>query len=201
MGTPTTMAEADQLREWAFSTAGGDAAPATRDQLARHLDFMRAALPSRGDDDRTGKMRFAVYAALLGDRSEAALAFMARTACATLEWFPSPSQCLDILNRYQPPASEQAEALIEVKRFTDAQFPLWLASVREGGPVGDVPEKWMRIAVEDGAMRLLSDGTMVSRALYYGPPRPPYREPIKTVTSVAPNAPPTRAAGMTAGLI
>ncbi|MGW8134176.1 hypothetical protein ACWGNZ_00860 [Sphingomonas zeae] len=188
----TTMEEADELREWALTTAAATpAAAATPEQLARHLEFLHAALPSRANDMETGKRRFAVYASLLTGKSNEALAYMARRAAETLEWFPSPSQCLEILKGYHPPDTPQAAALIEVQRFTDAQFPAWLKAVRGGGPIGNPPEQWMRIAVEQGVMRRLADGSMVSRALYHGPPRQPYRPPPRPDPVAISDTPPT----------
>lgn len=198
---PTTMEEADALRDWASLTSPAPAAPATHDQLARHLEFMQAALPSRANDAETGRKRFAVYATILSGKSNEALAFMARRACETLEWFPSPKQCLDILAEYRPPAPPQSHALIACRQFTAARFDEWLAALRDGGEVGDVPERWQRIAVEQGVMRRLEDGTMVSRSLYNGPPRRPYQPPARKLP-----VPPSQSrhpvvAGASAGLV
>lgn len=165
------MAEADQLREWALAAPVTPAPAASVDQLARHLDFMAAALPSRGNDAETGKKRAAVYASLLAGQSNEALAFMARKACATLEWFPTPAQCLAILAEYRPRQSEQATALLTCDRFTKRTFDTWLDALARGGAIGDVPDQWKRIAVERGALRRLDGGVFVSRALYHGPAR------------------------------
>lgn len=142
---------------------------------------MSAALPSKGLDEMTGKMKVAVYASLLGAHSNEALAFMARTACQTLDWFPTPRQCLELIADYRPPTSPQEIALRLCEHYTTEQFDRWMTRICDGQPVGDVPEQWLRIAVEQGAMRRLSDGSYVSRALYQGPTKPyspPPREPF-----------------------
>lgn len=166
---PTTDAECNALREWAQSTPIDRAPAATVDQLAKHLEFMAAALPSKGLDEQTGKKKAAVYASLLGGQPNEALAYMARTACMTLDWFPTPRQCLDIIADYRPPVSDQEIAIRLCQDYTANQFDRWIANLSDGQPVGDVPEQWKRIAVEQGAMKRLSDGSYVSRALYHGP--------------------------------
>jgi len=133
---------------------------------------MSAALPSKGLDEVTGKMKVAVYASLLGSYSNEALAFMARSACMTLDWFPTPRQCLELIADYRPPVSPQEIALRLCSDFTNEQFERWMINLREGQPIGDVPEQWKRIAVEQGPLRRLTDGTYVSRVLYQGPAKP-----------------------------
>jgi len=146
--------------------------PATRQELTKHLQFMAAALPSKNVDDTTGAMRAAVYASLLAGYSNDALRFMARTACATLDWFPTPRQCLDLISAYRPPVSDQETALRLCQSYTDAAFDRWLDNIGSGQPIGDVPEQWRRIAVERGILRRLSDGSFVARARYHGPFKP-----------------------------
>jgi len=178
---PTTPDECRALLDWARSTQPPSLPAASNEQLAKHLAFMSAALPSKGLDEMTGKMKVAVYASLLGGYSNEALAFMARAACQTLDWFPTPRQCLELIADFRPPTSPQEIALRLCEHYTAEQFDRWLANIIEGQPVGDVPEQWLRIAVEQGAMRRLSDGSYVSRALYHGPTKPyspPPRVPI-----------------------
>lgn len=130
---------------------------------------MAAALPSKNVDDETGKMRVAVYTSLLGGYSNDALAYMARRACRELNWFPTARQCLDLIADYRPPESDQEIAHRLCDNYVSAKFDGWISSVRAGGPLGDAPEQWLRIAVEQGLARRLDDGRYVSRALYQGP--------------------------------
>jgi len=163
------VAECNALREWAQTTPAVAPQPASSDQLAKHLSFMAAALPSKNVDDTTGKMRATVYASLLRGYPNEALAFMARRACQSLDWFPTPKQCLELLAEYRQPETAQNRALRLCQDFTSTQFDRWLANIRDGQEPGDVPESWMRIAVEQGVMRRLDNGSYVSRALYQGP--------------------------------
>jgi hypothetical protein len=162
------MAECDALREWAHSTTPLHV-PASKPELVRHLDFMNATLPSKNTDDETGKMRASVYFSILSGYTNEALAFMARRACTTLDWFPTPKQCLEILADYRAPVSEQANAILTCQQFTQDAFDTWLANVSDGQPIGDVPDQWKRIAAERGVLRLMQDGGYVIRSLYHGP--------------------------------
>jgi len=162
------MEECDALREWAHSTTPLHV-PATRAELNRHIEFMNATLPSKNADVETGKMRLAVYFSILSGYTNEALAFMSRTACTTLDWFPTPKQCLEILAQYRAPISEQADAILICQQFTQDAFDTWLCNVADGQPIGDVPDQWKRIAVERGVLRRMEDGSFVIRSLYHGP--------------------------------
>lgn len=166
---PTSDTECASLREWAQNSPSERQPAAPREVLAKHLSFMAAALPSKGLDEMSGKMKVAVYASLLGGFSNEALAFMARSACQTLNWFPTPRQCLEIIADYRPPETDQETALRLCQAYTSETFERWISNVIDGQPIGDVPDQWKRIAVEQGALRRLSDGNYVSRALYHGP--------------------------------
>lgn len=178
---PQTVEECNALRAWAESAPMTCQPAASTEQIEKHLEFLAATLPSKNVDDESGRRRFAVYVSLLGQYSNEALQFMAREACRAYDWFPTPRQCLDLIANYRPPASERETALRLCADFAENRFAHWLVNIRNGQPVGDVPEKWLRIAVEQGAMRRLSDGSYVSRALYQGPTKPyspPPREPF-----------------------
>ena len=115
---------------------------------------------------------------------------MARRPCETLKWFPSPKQCLDLLAEYRPPESPQTAALIACDAFMHRTFADWMRQMRCGAQIGDVPDRWKRIAVEDGPVRRLEDGSYVSRALYHGLPRLPYQPPRREPMGM-PLAPPS----------
>lgn len=165
---PTNDEECRALREWA-ETPVATAPAATTEQLAKHLHFMAAALPSKNVNDETGKMRTAVYTSLLGGYSNAALAHMARRACETLDWFPTARQCLDLIADYRPPVSDQETALRLCDNYTTRKFNDWIEGIRAGEQIGNAPDQWLRIAVEQGVVRRLDDGRYVPRALYHGP--------------------------------
>lgn len=163
---PTTIEECRALKVWAESVPA-TVEPISPPQLAKHLSFMAATLPSRSVDDETGKMRFAVYVRILGRFSNEALAYMARTACETLDWFPTPKQCLAIIEQYREPLSERDEALRLCARFTRDRFDGFIAALAAGAmtdeEVNNFPEQWKRIAVEQGHLLLTDDGTYALR--------------------------------------
>ncbi|WP_267395550.1 MULTISPECIES: hypothetical protein [unclassified Sphingomonas] len=139
-------------------------------------------LPRRNQDEQAGELRVTAYVTLLAGQTDEALGFMVREACKRFNWFPTAKQMLDILAEYRPPRSEQAQALLECENFADRMFATWLENLKQGQPVGDVPDQWKRIAEERGHMRRLADGSFVSRALYHGPVKP-YVAPVREVTS------------------
>lgn len=166
---PATIDEARALRAWAESQSP-IAEPATVPQISRHLSFIAATLPSKNVDEEGGKQRTAVYARLLDGFSNDALAFMSRRVCETLDWFPTPRQCLDILDRYRPAQSERERALSLCHAFDRGQFEDFLAAFERKEATRDsimlVPEQWRRIAMERGYLRLMQDGAFVIRAPY-----------------------------------
>jgi len=172
LAKPTTVEECRALKAWADAEPVRSTVRASYEQIERHLEYLATTLPSQAVDDESGKRRFAVYCSLLGEFSNEALQFMSREACRTLEWFPTPKQCLSIIAKYRPPISDRDRALLLCSDFTQSQFERWIANLREGQPIGDVPDQWKRIAVEQGIARRLDDGRYVSRALYVGPLKP-----------------------------
>lgn len=157
---PETIDEARALKEWA--DAQNDApVPASINQLARHLEYLAVTLPRQGADEESGEKRTAVYARLLGSFSNDALAFMSRRACETLNWFPTPKQCLDILATYRAPASEKDQALTLCHRFWQGRFEDFIALLKRGEASQDdvdaVPRQWRAIAMEQGYLRWIGD--------------------------------------------
>lgn len=158
---PVTLAECEILKEWAYCQPTRPE-PATPTQIADNLEWVAATLPSRMVDEETGRKRFAVYTRMLAGYSPDALSFMIRRACETLDWFPTPHQCLEILKEYRPPAMPRDTALYLVQRSAQEMFDAWIEQLPDG-EIGDVPERWKRIAVERGALRL-ADGEFQIRA-------------------------------------
>jgi hypothetical protein len=163
---PQNDDECRALESWARNTPA-EQRPATRDQLARHLEFLAATLPSKHVDDRAGKMRVAVYVSMLAGYSDEALAFMTRRACAQLDWFPTPRQCLEILKGYWPSPSESECALSLCHEYRHGRLHQFLDGLRNGaltqGQVDSKPRRWRMIAMEQGYLRLLDDGRLVLR--------------------------------------
>jgi len=163
------MTECRSLAAWAETLPMVEEATATADQIENHLEYLATALPSRTLDNESGKRRFAVYVSMLIGHSDKALAHMSRAACKSLDWFPTVKQCLDLIGEYCAPETVRDATLRICGSFAQDAYAQWLANVRAGQPLGDVPESWLRMAVEAGPVRRLADGSFVSRALFVGP--------------------------------
>ena len=170
-GKPTTIEECRILAAWAEAQPSGKPRPASAEQIERHLEFLATALPSKRVDLDTGKRRFAVYVSMLGGFSDAALAHMSRRACETLQWFPVPAECIALAREHREPVDDHAAILRLCEDTANDLFERWLVNIGEGQPIGDVPDRWLRIAVERGTLRRLEHDRYVTRALYHGPIR------------------------------
>lgn len=163
---PTTVAECRALREWADSQ-NDRPAPVTPERLGEHLSFMSAALPRQAQDKSGGERKLTVYASIIGKFSDEAIAFMARRACETLNWFPTPNQCLEILEAYSAKPGERDKALRYCQKFWQARLEAFLTSLKAGDAdqtaVDEVPEQWRMIAMEKGFLRRMDDGSFIIR--------------------------------------
>jgi len=164
---PTTPKESRILREWAESIPVGIPTPASKEQITKHLEFLASTLPSKSVDDAAGKKRFAVYVSMLLGFSNEALTYMSRQVCATLNWFPTPHQCLHLAKEYRAPASEKKAVLLACDRFDQRAFEEWVAAlpgVEE--PDLNVPAFWINSALTRALLRKLDDGRIVTRDRY-----------------------------------
>lgn len=157
---PETVEQAKALAAWA-EAFDDRPRPASPLQLTKHLTFMAATLPSKAQDDESGKMRFAVYSSILGEYSNDALAYMARRACTELDWFPTPRWCLEAVQQYRAPATEKEEALMLCHRFWQGRFEDFIFDLERGiadqETVDAVPLQWRKIAMERGFLRWIEE--------------------------------------------
>lgn len=129
-----------------------------------------ALLPRRADDDMKGELRIAIYRRMIGGYSKEAISFLAETALAELEWFPSPKQCLDILARWkrndeavhkQAMAGKLARAERQA-RFDDTMGALDRRELDQA-QIDALPERMRDIAAERGFLRRHDDGVYRAR--------------------------------------
>ena len=103
----------------------------------------------------------------LGEYSNAALAFMSEQVCRRLHWFPTPAQCLEILDEYQPPVSTREQAVGMCERFWQERFNEWIVALKAGEVsqefIDAKPDQWRRIAEEQGLLRQHDDGVFRQR--------------------------------------
>lgn len=165
-GTPQTLDECRALEAWALAQSVAEP-KATPQQIARHLEFLAATLPSRATDETSAKMRFAVYSRFLMEYSNDALAHMAREACVRFDWFPTPRQCLLILEEWHSPSSSRDIALRQCQTYWQDRHEAWLDLLATGdvaqADIDAVPDQWKRIAVEHGHLRRMADGQYILR--------------------------------------
>lgn len=160
---PATREECRALRAWANAQPVNRPNAATGEQIERYIEFLAATLPSKAIDAEVGKRRFAVYVSLLDGLSNEALSHMSRRACETLDWFPTPRQCLDLAREYEPPRSAASQALIDCNHYDQAAFDQWIAALPIDGEIGDAPQRWIDIAIARNAIRRSPDGTLTIR--------------------------------------
>ncbi len=158
-----TIAECDELRSLALAMPVENVPVETR-ELAKQLQFIEATLPSKNTDEQSGQMRTAVYARILGGYTKEALSYMTERVCKELDWFPTPRQCLEILERYTPPSTKKEKALQICANHAQARFDEFIMSLRCNEPVElkDKPERWLRIAETQGYLRF-ADGEYTIR--------------------------------------
>lgn len=149
-----TDGECEELRGLALAMPPEHIPVETR-ELAKQLQFIAATLPSKNTDEQSGQMRTAVYARILGGYTKEALSYMTERVCRELDWFPTPNQCLAILADYRPPSTRKDKALHLCAQHTQAKFDEWLLALRKGERVDldGKPERWLRIATEQGYLR------------------------------------------------
>jgi hypothetical protein len=158
-----TVSECDELRSIALAMPVENIPVETR-ELAKQLQFIEATLPSKNTDEQSGQMRTAVYARILGGYTKEALSYMTERVCKELDWFPTPRQCLQILESYTPRTSRKDKALLICSNHTQKRFEEFISKLHCGEPVelADKPDRWLRIAEDRGYLRLI-DGEFTIR--------------------------------------
>src|SRR5882757_3465089 len=154
---PTSAEECVALEHWIACGAPEVPEYASLKQLTRHLQFLAATLPSKNLDDDAGKDRFAVYVRMLEGYTDAALIFMSKRAVQSLDWFPTPRQCLEILKQYLPPLSDRATAKHYCQAFWQARMEQFHHDLRfsvvDQAIIDAQPDQWKRIADNLGLLR------------------------------------------------
>lgn len=174
LNPPTTDEQAHLLAQWAVRQP--DRAPtATFEQISGHLDYMLVTLSTRRSDEQDGEKRATVYAAILSEYSNEALSFMAMEACKTLDWFPTPRQCLDILKRWREPVPAKVHARNLCQKYWQTRFDEFAEALSrddvDPAIIENVNPAWLLIAEERGLLRRLDDGQYVIRSRWHGPRR------------------------------
>jgi hypothetical protein len=129
-------------------------------------------LPSRADDELTGKLRLNIYHRMMGQYPRAAIAYMVETALSTLDWFPTPKQCLDILagwldhdavvHKRRTVMAASAVRQERQARLNDVMDALYRRDLDQE-QIDALPDQMKVIGAERGFLRLHDDGVYRAR--------------------------------------
>jgi len=134
-------------------------------------------LPSRADDEDTGKLRLAIYHRMMDRYPRAAIAFMVETAMAKFDWFPTPRQCLEILAEWRDHDAVEHKhrttmAASAVRQERQARLgDIMLALDRrdlDQAAIDALPIQMRIIGAERGFLRLHDDGVYRARPVPHG---------------------------------
>ena len=136
-------------------------------QCLRLLD----TLPRRKDDDVGGQLRVRAYELAIGTRSRAELEFMVTHALRNCKFFPSTSECVEILSRWSRDDEavkerNRAETVARHERQTRFDEAMrWLArGERDQAEIDALPQRWKEMAVTYGHLQRDDDGRFVLRS-------------------------------------
>jgi len=136
-------------------------------QCLRMLD----TLPRRKDDDVGGKLRVRAYEIAIGHPSTAELEFLVREALRTCTFYPSTSECVEILSRWSrddAAVKERDRAATAARHERQARFDeamRWLARGEcAQADIDALPQRWKEMAETYGHLRRDEDGHFVLRS-------------------------------------
>lgn len=133
-----------------------------------------AILPSRSEDDVRGELKFAIYRRMLGKYSKPAISHLVETALATLDWFPTPKQCLEILSGWRDRDAVEhkhrtAMAASAVRQERQARLGEVMDALDRRAldqeQIDALPDQVKEIGAERGFLRLHDDGVYRARPI------------------------------------
>jgi hypothetical protein len=132
---------------------------------------MLTTLPRRRDDEVTGKLRVRAYELAIGAYPRPALEFLIAEALRTCRFFPSTSECVDILGRWErndEALRSRRSAELAVRREQQARFDQAMrrlsAEACDQAEIDALPERWKRMAETYGFLWREDDGSYVPRS-------------------------------------
>lgn len=134
-------------------------------------------LPSRADDEVTGKLRLGIYHRMMGHYPRAAIAHMVEAAMAKYDWFPTPKQCLDILADWRDHDAivhkhRSAMAASAVRQERQARLDEIMGALDRRAlgqaAIDALPIQMRVIGAERGFLRLHDDGVYRARPVPHG---------------------------------
>jgi hypothetical protein len=137
-------------------------------QCLRLLD----TLPRRKDDDVGGQLRVRAYELAIGKRSKVELEFMVTEALRNSKFFPSTSECVEILSRWSrddEAVKERNRAETAARHERQARFDDVMRRLSRGecdqAAIDALPYRWKTMAETYGYLRCDEDGRFVLRSI------------------------------------
>lgn len=147
-------------------------------QCLRLLD----TLPRRKDDEVGGQLRVRAYEIALGKLSTAQLEFLVKEALRTCTFFPTTSECVEILSRWSrndEAVKERARAETLARNERQARFDEAMRRLARGdcdqAEIDAMPDRWKQMAETYGYLRCDEDGRFVPRSAVRAPEPAPAR--------------------------
>jgi len=113
---------------------------------------MLDTLPRRKDDVVGGEVRVRAYELAIGQRPKAAIEFLVTEALRNCRFFPSTSECVEILKRWErrdAAVQEQRQAAISSRHERQARFEDAMTRLAAGEASQDeidaMPDYWKRV--------------------------------------------------------
>jgi len=130
----------------------------TDNEFAKYMRLMGATLKAKDDDEIAGKLRLRAYQSCLGHHPAAAMQFMARYCIDTMIFFPTISECHDVLKEWVNPLGRTVSVAKRIgAKQQQYNFDDFRDTLRNGiatqEQVDQTPERWRRILTEQGHLR------------------------------------------------
>lgn len=117
-------------------------------------------LPTRGDDELSGELRLALYRKHFGHLPAEALSFLVEHATIECRFFPTPSECMAIIQRwsrtdplYRANRLASRRASQERQERLDDLMARFRSDDVDQAEVDQLPDRWKRIAEVQGFLR------------------------------------------------
>ncbi|WP_324695479.1 hypothetical protein [Novosphingobium sp. RL4] len=132
--------------------------------------LMLDALPRQKTDTLGGKLRIRAYEIAIGNRPKEAIEFLVTEALRTCKFFPSTSECNEILSRWERNddvlrAKRNAKAAVrwELQARLDETMARLASGACGQGEIDALPIRWKEIAETRSYLWRHQDGTYTAR--------------------------------------
>lgn len=136
----------------AIATAALPALAACNGQFLAQCLRMLDTLPRRKDDVVGGEVRVRAYEIAIGHFPKPAIEFLVTEALRNCKFFPSTSECVEILKRWQrtdEPVQAQRQAAMAARHERQARFEEAMERLASGNPSQDeidaMPDFWKQV--------------------------------------------------------